>query len=144
MPAELRSIQRRIEAAVKSLFPTTTINSISVSMHVIDDNTLERQDLYAVAECKELTRLHPTLKDYSAIIELAAISRIFEDKDGANCDKLLRVLMDMLISTVTAAALSTGSGLTVDAVLPDTTSGANDDVFNIKTCNAKIFIQNAT
>jgi hypothetical protein len=113
-------------------------------MHVIDDNSREKEDLYAVVECKELTQIHPVLRDYSAIIELVAISQIAEDKTGGYCDALLKVLMAMFGGAVTKSTLSTASGLTVDAVLPADTGGASDDVFNIKTCTAKIYIQNAT
>lgn len=114
-------------------------------MHVIDDNSKEKEDLYAVVECKELTQIHPVLKDYSAVIELTAISQIAEDKTGGYCDALLKVLMAMFSGAISASNLSSASGLTVDAVLPmEPVGGASDDVFNIKTCAAKIFIQNAT
>jgi hypothetical protein len=138
------SINARIEAAVKSLFPSTTIGGAAISMHVIDNNTVKKADVYAVVECKELTRLHPTLLDYSAIIELAAISQIVEDKSAAKCDELYEVLTNMFGGAVTKSTLSTASSLTVDAVLPDTSASAGDETFNVRTVSAKIYIQNAT
>ena len=141
---ETRSISCRIEDAVKASFPSTTINSKTIAMHVIDDNSREKEDLYAVVECRELTQIHPVLKDYSAVIELTAISQIAEDKTGGYCDALLKVLMAMFSGTISKSNLSSASSLAVDAVLPADTGGASDDVFNIKTCTAKIYIQNAT
>ena len=146
MPTETRTIERRIEEAVKTLFPTThTIDSIAVVMHINGNNSVEKNALFCDVVCRELAIVpgHESLKDYSAIIELAAISQIVEDADEINCDKLAKILQDFLISSVTKSALSTGSGLTIDAVIFDRADKANNPDYAIKTCSAKIYMQNA-
>jgi hypothetical protein len=141
MAAETRSINRRLEAAIKSLFPTnTTVGGAAVSMHIIDDNSVEKNDLFCVVACRELSLVTPGQTDYSAVIELAAISQIVEDKSATKCDALLKILMDFLIGTVTLSNLSVATGCTIQALHFMGNSGENDDTFNIKTTSIKIYL----
>lgn len=145
-----KTVDRIMEEAIKGIFPTNitmTVEGISqtISMHIRFDETVTRGIIFADVYCKEITNLHPNyvppVKDYKLNIELTAVSQIVADKDSGLCVQLSRKLMEFVENTLTKSALSTATGLTVDAVLFDSLSTTNDAEDNIKTISLTIYVQ---
>jgi len=148
-----KSIKRRMEEAVVSLFPVKTLpvtienvtSTKTIAMHIRYDETTPRDIIYADVEVRDIRKIfpEPDAHIYSLTIQLSAVSQMDIDKDCLLCDALTKDLQDFFSANLTKSALSTATGFTVDGLFFQDISSWSDEEDNIQVITLTAMIQNA-
>jgi len=141
-----QSFLTEIRDAVIELFGEVKIDSRVIPVRAYGDNETEKDDIAIIVRCYDSQPAHedfPQLHDRKCKLEIAVSSLIVEDTNEAITDAVLNEIFSFVGNDLTASALASESGLTIDAILPgeDTSQMSADE--SAKVFNLTVYVQNA-
>lgn len=112
------SIERRIADGLVTIMGNRSwisTNSIPVTQN--HDRITEKDDLFVIVHPNPNERVAPNYPFYSVEVDIVAMAMKKADPDGDRIDQLIHEC-EAMVQTLTAAALSTTSTLSIDGIVP--------------------------